>query len=383
MAASDKTWVDNSPPQVTASDLNGFENENNNLIESVGMSLNTTDNFQTAKAVAAYAANGDFYTDSGTANAYVLSVQSNGSNPYLAPPSYFKGMRLRFFTSNKNTGASTVNAAGLGNLTIILPSGNALTGGEISGSATDPVELICNGAGSAILISNRVFGFQKITSSGNFVVPNNVTKIFVSGVAGGGGGGGAAGCPANTDSASGGGGGGGSGDIANRLSIDVIPGETLTVTIGAKGTGGAGGAAGSNPGSNGNNGTDTLLARGVTNLLTLTGGVAGKGSPVSTVTTGMTDSGQAGNNGATAGGNGFWETGDIISGYGGIGGSNQWGFGGEGGQGGTTTGFPGGDGGGNGTGGGGGSGTGSSTGFPASAGGDGGDGADGCLVIEW
>lgn len=131
MAASIKNWIDNSPPQCAAADLNGFKLENNNLIESVGQTLNATNRFQSGVAVSAYAANGDFYVDTGIANAYVLAVQTLGMSPYIAPIIYFNGMRARFFAGNQNTGASTVNVAGLGVKAIVDRAGNALAGGEI------------------------------------------------------------------------------------------------------------------------------------------------------------------------------------------------------------------------------------------------------------
>lgn len=131
MAASIKNWIDNSPPQCAAADLNGFKLENNNLIESVGLSLNAANHFQTGVAVAAYSANGDFYVDNGTANTYVLAVQTFGLSPYIAPAAYFNGMRSRFFAGNGNTGASTVDVAGLGVKNIVDRAGNPLAGGEI------------------------------------------------------------------------------------------------------------------------------------------------------------------------------------------------------------------------------------------------------------
>lgn len=131
MAASTKVWVNNSPPQCAAEDLNGFETENNNLIKSAGMAPDTSDNLQTASAVAAYAANGDFYVDSGVANAYVLSPQDAGIIPYAAPPAYFMGMRVRFIVGVTNTGASTVNVASLGAISIVDRDGSALDGGDL------------------------------------------------------------------------------------------------------------------------------------------------------------------------------------------------------------------------------------------------------------
>ena len=65
MSATGKTWLNGSPPQLEDDDLNGFKLENNNLILSAGIALNTSDNLQTTYAVAHYAAKGDFQSEAG------------------------------------------------------------------------------------------------------------------------------------------------------------------------------------------------------------------------------------------------------------------------------------------------------------------------------
>lgn len=167
MAASTKNWINNSPPPCSAEDLNGFEKENNNLISSTGIALNTADNLQTSKAVSAYAANGDFYTDTGVANAYVCTVQNNGGGPsYVAPPSYFTGMRVRFFAGNANTTASTVDVAGLGVKNIVDRNGAALNGGEIQSGRQ--VEIVYDST-KFILIDG---------GSDNTAVPTSTSLVF-------------------------------------------------------------------------------------------------------------------------------------------------------------------------------------------------------------
>ncbi len=123
MASTTKTWINNSPPSCEDDDLNGFKAENNNLITGSGQSLSTGDNEQTHKAVANYSSDGDFYTDSGIANAYVLSVLSGKEGITVLRD----GQRLRFRTSNASSGATTVNANGLGVVSIVDSAGVALT----------------------------------------------------------------------------------------------------------------------------------------------------------------------------------------------------------------------------------------------------------------
>lgn len=127
MAASTKTWVDDSLPQCSAADLNGFKNENNNLINSADITPNTGDNFQTTQAVAAYAGAGDAYNDTGAANAYVLTPIGNRKSP----GDYIDELRVRFVPLNSNTGASTINLDGIGVKSIKTESGDDLISGSI------------------------------------------------------------------------------------------------------------------------------------------------------------------------------------------------------------------------------------------------------------
>src|ERR1035437_5594308 len=73
----------------------------------------------------------------------------------------------------------------------------------------------------------------------SWVVPPNVTLIFVDGCAPGGAGGGG-----QASAATAGGGGGGAGACARNLALPVTSGSTLTVTIPATPTGPAAGSSG-------------------------------------------------------------------------------------------------------------------------------------------
>lgn len=134
MAATTKVWVNNVAPTCEDDDLNGFKTENNNLIIGAGMSLSTADNQQTHKAIAHYAGVGDFYVDSGIADAYVLSV----TGVQIAPPTYATGMRIRFVPGNDNaTSSPTVNVAGLGVKNIVTESGGSTL--PLSSMSTDKI----------------------------------------------------------------------------------------------------------------------------------------------------------------------------------------------------------------------------------------------------
>ena len=97
--------------QLSATEFNQPMSELQNVIEGVGQTLSGADLSQVGKGIAAYAAGGDYYTDSGAADAYVLSAVGSKQAPHV----YFEGMRIRWIPGNASTGGSvTVNAATLG-----------------------------------------------------------------------------------------------------------------------------------------------------------------------------------------------------------------------------------------------------------------------------
>jgi hypothetical protein len=128
MAATVKTWVNNNPPQLDDVDLNGFKDENNNLIDSTLQTSAAGLNFQTTRAVSEYAASGDYYTDSGAANAVVLTPV----NSHLVQTGYTDGMRVRALAAATNTGATTINVDGIGVVDLVDKTGAALIGGELT-----------------------------------------------------------------------------------------------------------------------------------------------------------------------------------------------------------------------------------------------------------
>ena len=91
-----------------------------NLVINSGQTPSTSNLDQLAIASARYSSGGQFFTDSGTANAYVLTPVSPFKSPVSsgAGEGYFNGMIIRFRAGNANSGASTinVNSAGVKNL---------------------------------------------------------------------------------------------------------------------------------------------------------------------------------------------------------------------------------------------------------------------------
>jgi len=105
----------------------GLNEESKNLVESSDQVLSASDQFQMAKATTNYSSAGDFFVDSGAADAYVLSAIS----PRQAPTKFIDGMRLRFNPANTNTGASTINPFALGVKSIKDQSGADPIAGDI------------------------------------------------------------------------------------------------------------------------------------------------------------------------------------------------------------------------------------------------------------
>ena len=125
----DFTTKTNRLSTLDASEFNNLAQELEHVISSLNEPLDGTLTNQLAKAIASYASSGDYYTDSGTANTYVLTVVGSRE----APSGFFTGMRVAFLATNANTGASTINVSSLGSRNIVGIDGtSALASGDIS-----------------------------------------------------------------------------------------------------------------------------------------------------------------------------------------------------------------------------------------------------------
>ncbi|MFP1896247.1 hypothetical protein ACLEEJ_13110 [Lonsdalea quercina] len=212
----------------------------------------------------------------------------------------------------------------------------------------------------------RARGLQKFLTSGQFIVPEGVSTVYLSGCGGGGGGGGG-GC--RTLTYEWGGGGGGAGQPVIKEAVNVTPGEVIAVTIGAAGSAGITRAA--DDGTPGSGGGATTFG----NYLTLAGG--GGGDPGGGSDRQYGGAGGVGYPSGSFGNDGVGSSPVIASGSGGAGASGPFGGGGgmvRSGAAGSTVGVAGYKGYGYGSGGGGGS-----TGLY----GIGAGGQPGMLIVEW
>lgn len=148
---------------LTAAEFNDIPDELENMITSAGITLSSSDVNQLAKAIAKYSAGADYYTDGGSANAYVLSPVGS----HKAPPAYFEGMRVRFKPANSNTSSSTINVNSLGSKAV-KRNGSALASGDLS--STKFVELIYDGT-----------DFQ-IANAGDYATTVTLPRGLISGL---------------------------------------------------------------------------------------------------------------------------------------------------------------------------------------------------------
>lgn len=114
--------------QLTATEFNQIPSEIENAITSTGQTLTNADVRQLVKAIAIYAAKGDFYTPTGTADVITLNPVSQ----MQAPTAYYLGMRIRFIAVADNTGPVTIAVGTLGTVSLYNNEGKELSTGEIT-----------------------------------------------------------------------------------------------------------------------------------------------------------------------------------------------------------------------------------------------------------
>jgi hypothetical protein len=267
----------------------------------------------------------------GSANAITLAF-----SPAFASLADLMGVPLVFLAEAANTGAVTVNVDGLGAVAVTWRDSSPLAAGDIASG--EMIILRHNGTNFTLyacqsptqtraLALRRTIVSYLTAGTFTYTVPANKTLLELEGVgSGAGGAAGASGSPGGAAS-------GGSAGCAGRRLIDVLPADTLEITVPAGGAGGISGTSG--PGAG-----DTLTVvhkRSAATLetLTLSGGIAstnqvagGIGNAVTGASTGtgwdQLFTGGIGEGGridtVARGGNGGDSAGVSIAGQGGKGG---------------------------------------------------------------
>lgn len=116
---------------LAATEWNQVPSELQNVIEALGQVLSAGDLDQLGKAVAGYVGAGDYYAESGAADAYVASPVGGKQGPPVLG-SETDGLLVRFRPGNANTGASTLNVNGLGAKALVREDTSALQAGDLS-----------------------------------------------------------------------------------------------------------------------------------------------------------------------------------------------------------------------------------------------------------
>ncbi|XEH57562.1 hypothetical protein NMD70_06795 [Edwardsiella tarda] len=317
--------------RLRAAAFNAIQEELANIVESAGITLSPDDSTQVLAAL-----NKQFQASDKTLTA--LAGLLTGAN------------KLPYFTGNYTAGQTDLTQVGR----------------DIIGKDTVPAVLEYLGLHKT--------GVSTVTSSSQFIVPDGVTELCISAVAGGGGGGGGGGS-VNLTGTGAGGQGGGAGEYVVKRKFKVTPGSTISITIGAGGVGGFAGTPSIN-GGDGSAGGDTVIG----SLLTLNGGGGGRGG--ASFMGSVLPAGGVGGTGYPAGQDGQDGANRILGNGCGGNGANSFFGGGAGGARAGSFGVSGNDAGGYGSGGSGaGGGYGGSSG--GSNGGSGGRGSNGIVIIEW
>ena len=153
-----------------------------NLVINSGQTPSTSNLDQLAIASARYSSGGQFFTDSGTANAYVLTPVSPFKSPVSsgAGEGYFNGMIIIFRAGNANSGASTINVNSAGVKNLKKADGTDVATGDIL--TTRDVSFRYNGTNFIKVenvnpATNTIQGIsylpQKITIANNSTDANN------------------------------------------------------------------------------------------------------------------------------------------------------------------------------------------------------------------
>jgi hypothetical protein len=194
--------------------------------------------------------------DTGTS----LVVQAGDGAKFPTPP--FNATVWPYGDIAQTTNAEIVRVTAISGDTLTITRTQEGTSARLIGISDQIAATITAKTLTDIESARPTLQLAVIAASGSVLVPAGVTSILAEAWGGGGAGGG-------SGSATGSGTGGGSGSYSRRA-IPTVPGETLTVTIGAGGVGAANAAGG--------NGGNTLLQRGATTLLQANGGSGGAGA---------------------------------------------------------------------------------------------------------
>jgi len=165
---------------LLATEWNQVPSEIQNVIEGLGIVLSSGDLNQLGKAIAGYVTHGNETADSGAANAYVLTPTGTKQ----AAPALVDGLLLNFIPGNDNTGASTVNYAGLGVVPLTFADGTALPAGILSTTQGCIIRYDATGGGFWLVGYTEDVSFQSSalqngwTGTADYTRLRDLTSVF-------------------------------------------------------------------------------------------------------------------------------------------------------------------------------------------------------------
>ncbi len=137
--------------KLLATEFNQVATELENFRTAGGLSADAGVLNQLARSTTSHVLRGNFYTDSGTANAYVLTPVGS----FVPPTSYANGQLFRFIATNNNTGASTINIASIGVTNLVRRDGSALRPRDIQ--VNDYIEAYSTGSEVRVINSAPLY----------------------------------------------------------------------------------------------------------------------------------------------------------------------------------------------------------------------------------
>lgn len=173
---------DSSQP-LNASDFNAINSELENVVTSTDQTLDpqggpNSDLNMLGKAAAIYGSAGEGYSDSGSANTYVLARSTN----LKSPTEYFDGMKVIFIPANTNTSSCTINVASLGVKNLKSAAGNALIANDII--EDEPTRAVyVSGSDEFRLMESNIQNLNtyNFITNGNFEIAQEATSHTTDG----------------------------------------------------------------------------------------------------------------------------------------------------------------------------------------------------------
>jgi len=161
---------------VDATEYNQVVRPLKNMITSGGQAIVDGQNNQVGKSVANYAAGSNFFTDSGSGTAYVLSKVSTFNEPTV----YTTGFQARFKAGSTNTASATINIETIGVKTLKKLNATGSKSNLVSGDIIQNRYYKCTYDGTDFVL------FEDVLNSANNVrnrclkiVTNNSDPTFV------------------------------------------------------------------------------------------------------------------------------------------------------------------------------------------------------------